>query len=161
MVLCRVTFQLLRKHIMSVETNSVSRLEISAELAQQMIEQCIGYAKERQWEICATICDPRGHPVVLQRTNNVVVPAIQYAVDKAWTAATLGTSTEAFYERAASRPALAMGLSNRERVLVFPGGFPVLDNGICIGGLGVSGAKDEEDVEIATRIIEQYGFKWS
>ncbi len=146
---------------MSGETTSVSRLEISADLAQRMVAHCIDYAKQRQWDICATICDPRGHPVVLLRTDHVVVPAIQYAVDKAWTAATLGTSTEAFYQRAASRPALAMGLSNRERVLVFPGGFPILDNGICIGGLGVSGAKDEEDVEIATTIIEQNGFNWS
>lgn len=146
---------------MGVETITVKRLEINAELAQRMVAQCIDFASQRQWEICATICDPRGHPVVLLRTDNVVVPAIQYAVDKAWTAATLGTSTEAFYERAASRPALAMGLSNRERVLVFPGGYPILENGICIGGLGVSGAKDEEDVEIATTVIEQNGFKWS
>ena len=73
---------------------------------------------------------------------------------------TLSTTTEALYERAASRPALAMGFSNRERVLLFPGGFPLLDDGICIAGLGVSGAKDEEDVEIATSIIEKNGFSW-
>lgn len=138
----------------------LTRQEITADLAQLMVTQCIDYARARQWEICATICDPRGHPVVLMRTDYVVVPAIQYAIDKAWTAATLQTTTEAFYTRAASRPALAMGISNRERVLVFPGGFPILDDGVCLGGLGVSGAKDEEDVEIASSIIEKHGFRY-
>jgi len=140
--------------------NTVSRVEIKADLAQQMVMECIEYAKARQWDICATICDPRGHLVALARTDNVVVPAIQYSIDKAWTAATLNTTTEALYERAASHPALAMGFSNRERVLLFPGGFPILGNGICVAGLGVSGAKDEEDVEIATAVIEKNGFLW-
>jgi len=145
---------------MSGTNSTLSRVEIKAELAQQMVMECLDYARARQWEICATICDPRGHLVALARTDNVVAPAIQYAIDKAWTAATLATTTEALYERAASRPALAMGFSNRERVLLFPGGFPILDDGICIAGLGVSGAKDEEDVEIATSIIEKNGFHW-
>jgi len=138
--------------------STVSRVEIKAALAQQMVSECIDYARAHRWEICATICDPRGHLVALARTDHVVAPAIQYAIDKAWTAATLGTTTEALYERAASRPALAMGFSNRERVLMFPGGFPIVSDGICIAGLGVSGAKDEEDVEIATSIIEKNGF---
>jgi len=119
--------------------STVSRVEIKAALAQQMVSECIDYARAHRWEICATICDPRGHLVALARTDHVVAPAIQYAIDKAWTAATLGTTTE-------------------ERVLMFPGGFPIVSDGICIAGLGVSGAKDEEDVEIATSIIEKNGF---
>jgi len=145
---------------MSDIKSTLTRHEITAELAQQMVLECLDYAKANQWEICATICDPRGHLVALARTDHVVAPAIQYAIDKAWTAATLRTTTEALSERAASRPALAMGFSNRERVLVFPGGFPIIENGICIAGLGVSGAKDEEDVEIATSVIVKNGFVW-
>lgn len=145
---------------MSSTSRSITHEEISADLAMQIVQSCIGYAHTKKWQICASVCDTKGHPVVMARTDYVVVPAIQYAIDKAWTAATLGTTTEAFYERAASRPALAMGLSNRERVLVFPGGFPILDDGVCIGGLGVSGARDEEDVEIATTVIEQHGLSW-
>ncbi len=145
---------------MSGNNSTVSRNEIKAELAQQIVMECLDYARAHHWEICATICDPRGHLVALARTDYVVVPAIQYAIDKAWTAATLGTTTEALFERAASRPALAMGFSNRERVLMFPGGFPIIGDGICIAGLGVSGAKDEEDVEIATSVIAKHGFSW-
>lgn len=141
--------------------NTVERVEISADLAQRMVLDCIDYAKKKRWDICATICDPRGYLVALTRTDSVVVPAIQYSIDKAWTAATLSTSTQAFHERAMSNPALAMGLANRERVLVFPGGYPIFENDVCLGGLGVSGAQDEEDIEIATTVIEKYGFSWS
>ena len=70
----------------------------------------------------------------------------------------MGVTTEAFYKRAQSKPALAMGLTNRPRVLVFPGGLPIKLNGELLGGLGVSGAQDEEDVLIAQNAIKEIGF---
>ena len=107
--------------------------------------------------VCAVVCDPRGHLVALARTDQVMPPAIQFAIDKAWTSANFSISTQGLYERVAAKPPVAMGFANRDRVLFFPGGIPVFDNGICIAGMGVSGAKDQEDIDIATTVIKESG----
>ncbi len=135
----------------------INRAEISGELALRLVADCVAFAGERGWEICAAVCDPRGALVALLRTDHVVVPAIDFAIDKAFTAATLKKSTRSFFERADSNPALKLGLTNRPRMLVFPGGFPIFCDGDCIGGLGVSGAQDHEDVECAVAVIEGAG----
>jgi uncharacterized protein GlcG (DUF336 family) len=137
----------------------VERTEISGELALRLVSDCVRFAGARGWEVCAAVCDPRGALVALLRTDHVVMPAIEFAIDKAYTAATLKTSTQDFFKRAESRPALKLGLANRPRILVFPGGYPVFHDDVCIGGLGVSGAQDQEDVECAVSVIEGAGLQ--
>lgn len=123
-----------------------------------MVGHAIQLATQKSVEVCAVVCDPRGHQVALARTNNVMVPAIQYSIDKAWTASNFSISTQGLYERVSVKPPVAMGFANRDRVLFFPGGFPIFENGICIGGLGISGAKDQDDIDIAQTAIEKFGF---
>lgn len=134
---------------------TVSTEHIASETALEIVTRCVAYASARDWEIAGAACDASGAPVAMLRTDNVVTPAIGFAVDKAFTAATLRRTTESFAERALSRPALQLGLTNRERVLVFPGGVPIIHNGSVVGGLGVSGAQDEEDVECAAAILAE------
>ena len=138
--------------------STITREEIAAEAGLRLVEAAVARARDEGLEVCAALCDPRGHLVALARTDNVVAPAIEYAIDKAWTAATLNRSTEGFFERAHARPALGMGLANRPRVLVFPGGQPIRRGDACLGGLGVSGAQDHEDVAIACAVIAEAGF---
>lgn len=135
---------------------SFARYEIDSALAYQMVGNAIDLARQKQLEVCAVVCDPRGHLVALARTDNVMAPAIQYAIDKAWTAANFAISTQGLYERVSQKPPVAMGFSNREQVLFFPGGFPMFDEHVCIGGLGISGAKDQDDIDIATTTIMKF-----
>ncbi|MDD9908190.1 MAG: heme-binding protein [Ahrensia sp.] len=137
---------------------SIIRHEIAATTARDIVAAAVDYAAGKGWAVCAAICDPRGHMVSLARSDEVIAPAIQFAIDKAYTSGTLGKSTQAFFGRATARPALAMGLANRERILVFPGGIPIISAELCLGGLGVSGAQDEEDVECARTVLERFGF---
>ena len=137
---------------------SIERREINASLALQMVGGAIQLAEQKNVQICAAVCDPRGHLVALARTDNAMVPAIQYAIDKAWTSANFAISTTGLYERVAVKPAVSMGFANRDRVLFFPGGFPIFENDLCVGGLGISGAKDQDDIDIAQGTIEKFGF---
>ncbi len=135
---------------------SIERREITSNLAFQMVGSAIQLAEQKNVEVCAAICDPRGHLVALARTDNVMAPAIQYSIDKAWTAANFAISTQGLYERVSVKPAVSMGFSNRDRVLFFPGGFPIFEGDKCIGGLGISGAKDQDDIDIAQATIEKF-----
>ena len=135
----------------------IIRNEIYSELALRMVGKATKLAVEMGVNVCAVVCDPRGHLVALARTDQVMPPAIQFATDKAWTAANFSISTQGLHERVAPKPAVAMGFANRDRVLFFPGGIPIFEGNTCIGGLGVSGAKDQEDIDIATAAIEESG----
>ena len=135
-------------------TVSYQSKAITADAALTLVTAAVAHAKSRGWEVCAAVCDPAGHLVAVLRTDRVVVPAIEFAIDKAYTAATLRTTTLAFHERAESKPPLKQGLTNRPRILVFPGGLPITDGEEVIGGIGVSGAADMEDVECAEMALE-------
>ena len=135
---------------------SIERREINSALAHEMVGSAIQLATEMSVEVCAVVCDPRGHLVAFSRTDNVMVPAIQYAMDIAWTAANFSISTIGLYERVSVKPPVAMGFANRDRVLFFPGGLPIFEGDKCIGGLGISGAKDQDDIDIATTTIEKF-----
>ena len=134
-----------------------TRTELSADAALKRVKSAIAFAEKNGWQICAAACDSRGVALAMWRTDRVIDPAIGFAADKAYTAAVLRRPTAAFAERALSRPPLALGLANRDRLLVFPGGLPVMMDSVCIGGLGVSGAADEEDVQCALHALAEAG----
>jgi uncharacterized protein GlcG (DUF336 family) len=55
-------------------------------------------------------------------------------------------------------PSLALGLSTRQRLLTWGGGLPILKDGICNGAIGVSGAKDFQDIDCAKAALVAAGF---
>lgn len=137
---------------------SVTRLEISAQDALGLASKAIEHARAHGWEITVAVCDPRGDLVAFLRTDDVVPPAIGFALDKAYTAATLRKSSQAFGERMASSASLSLGLGTRDRLLSWAGGVPIFENGVCIGGIGVSGAQDHQDVACAEAAISASGY---
>lgn len=127
----------------------VRQTRLSCATAESLAQLSIDYAKANNWDICVAVCDPDGTLLTMRRTDGVIIPAIEFAIDKAYTAATLRKSTQDFFERAEAKPSLKAGLANRDRIMLFPGGVPVVVDEQHVGGIGVSGAQDYEDVEIA------------
>jgi uncharacterized protein GlcG (DUF336 family) len=69
-------------------------------------------------------------------------------------------STAAFAEWMASSASVTLGLSTRTRLLPWAGGLQVVQDGKVVGGLGVSGAKDVEDIACAQSALTAFGFGW-
>lgn len=138
---------------------TVTRHEISADEGLVMVQAAVAHAKANGLEITAAVCDPRGGLVAFLRTDQVIAPAEGFALDKAYTAATLRKASGAFGERMAGKPTLSLGVGTRERLITWHGGVPIFDGGLCIGGIGVSGAADHEDVECAEAAIRAAGFQ--
>jgi uncharacterized protein GlcG (DUF336 family) len=138
----------------------VSVQVLSAAISLRLVTDCIEYARSRSLQVAAAVVDPWGHLIAFLRTDGVIPPAVEFATDKAYTAATLRRSTEAFFERADSSPSLRLGLTTRSRLMVWSGGLPLFAAGECVGGLGVSGARDVEDVECAKAAIRAAGLAW-
>ena len=85
---------------------------------------------------------------------------LEFALDKAYTAATMRKGTEAFFERMTSSPSLTLGFQNRARLMVWGGGLPIVHEGAVVGGIGVSGAQDFEDVACAKAALAAQGLGW-
>jgi uncharacterized protein GlcG (DUF336 family) len=137
--------------------NTICRNDISPEAAQALVDAAIAHAQLNDWEVAVAVVDRTGLLVAFRRTTDVTVPAIDFAMDKAYTASTLRRSTKDFFERSQTSPSLAAGLANRPRLMLWSGGLPLYDAGRCIGGIGVSGAKDFQDVECAEIAMAKLG----
>ena len=136
---------------------SLTRKEIAPSTALRMVTDALDHARANGWQVAAAVVDPHGHLVAFCRSERCAAPVGPFAIDKAYTAGTLGKSTRAFGERMASSPTLGLGLSTRERLLAWGGGVAIWEGEDCIGGLGVSGARDEEDIACAEAAIRAAG----
>lgn len=133
---------------------------LSSDGALGLLYAALERAKADGLSVAVCICDMQGHVMASARMDGVTPPILGFAEDKAFTAATMRRSTAAFAERMGSSPSLTLGLSTRTRLLPWGGGLPVVHEGQVIGGIGVSGGKDFEDIACAEAALSQAGLGW-
>ena len=77
------------------------------------------------------------------------------AKSKAYTAMRMELTTQAFHDRLV-RENLSIADFCDPGFSTLPGGVPVFDEtGRCIGGVGISGRKPQEDAELAERLAQK------
>jgi len=124
----------------------VVRREVGLELAQACLEGVRAEAERRGVAMGAAVVDLGGRLVAGLRMDGAQLPALDLAIDKAYTAVSFGFPTE--FWAASTRPDGAdWGLSTTlgGRIVVFAGGLPIRSDGALAGGLGVSGAASAVD----------------
>ena len=57
--------------------------------------------------------------------------------------------SHAWYDFIKDDPPLLHGIVKTPRLIVFGGGYPVMDCGVLVGGIGVSGGHYEQDMAVA------------
>ena len=138
----------------------VTLSSISTKAARDILASVIEEAEALKLSVAVVVTDLYGHVVASARMDGVSPTVLGFAEDKAYTSSNMKRSTEAFAERMASSDSLKMGLSTRPRLLVWGGGLPIFYDNQLVGGLGISGAKDHEDIAIGKKILTHYGFAW-
>jgi uncharacterized protein GlcG (DUF336 family) len=133
---------------------------LSCVAARQIVDAALAEASRQGLCVAISVVDVQGNTLSSARMEAATPPILTFAEDKAYTAATMRRTTAAFAERMASSPSLALGLSTRARLLPWGGGLPIVHDGKVIGGIGVSGAKDVEDVACAQTALAEAGFGW-
>ena len=133
---------------------------ISSAAAADLVRIAIGEAERNGWSVAVCVTDPHGAILAAQRMDQATPPILDFARDKAMTAATMRKSTQAFAERMASSPSLTLGLSTRQGLLAWGGGLPIVADGAVVGGIGVSGARDHEDIACAEQALTALGMGW-
>lgn len=133
---------------------------LSSATACRLVEAALAQAAREGLGIAVCVADMQGHPLATARMDGVTPPILGFAEDKAYTAATMRRATTEFAERMASSPALTLGLSTRQRLLAWGGGLPIVHAGTVIGGIGISGAKDHQDIACAEAALTAVGLDW-
>ena len=132
--------------------------------AKQMAASAIARAHEAGIAIAVAVADTGGHLIVLERMDGGRFHTVHSATTKAVCAASNRRATSA--QGAQAQPldvAHAIGLAlaaGPERWTAMEGGVPVLVDGQCIGGVGVSGGDWETDLRIAKAAVESIGVSW-
>jgi uncharacterized protein GlcG (DUF336 family) len=122
---------------------------ISVEAAALAVQAAVRKAAELGCKVNAAIVDSGGNLVAFLRMPGAFLHSIEIAQDKAYTAASFGMPTGDFYKLIESDPALRDGLLERPRMTAFGGGHPIISDGMLLGGIGVSGASDDQDSQCA------------
>lgn len=133
---------------------------LSASTAFRLVEHCTAYASERDWAIACVVCDPGGVVQASLRLDGVGPHILEFATDKAYTAALMRMSTRDYFEKTRQKDDSRMVLANRTRLIVWGGGLPIVHDGIVVGGIGVSGVKDFEDIECAEAALKALGLEF-
>ena len=97
-----------------------------------------------------TLVDPSGVLAAFLRMPGAPLHSVDIAIDKAYTAVSFGLPTSRWTEVLQSHsPAVRDGLVQRPRFVAFGGGLPIVEDGKCIGAIGVSGGSEQQDEQIA------------
>lgn len=99
------------------------------------------------WHVTIAVVDDGGHLLWLQRMDGAAPVSAHIAPAKARTAA-VGRRESRVYEESINQGRFAF-LSAPTLEGMLEGGVPVLIGGQCVGAVGVSGVKSDQDARIA------------
>ena len=112
-------------------------------------------ALKNNWPVTIAIVDDGGHLLALQRLDGAAPVSAHIAPAKAHTAA-LGRRETKVYEDVINGGRTSF-LSAPEIKGMLEGGVAIIKDGQCIGAVGVSGVKSNEDAQVAKAGIAAIG----
>jgi uncharacterized protein GlcG (DUF336 family) len=136
-------------------TNKTEQIvSLTPHAAREIVDVALDLAAKQGLTIHATVVDAAGHVLVYQRMSGAPLPARVFSERKAVTALSFKRSTALWKERLASNPHLAAGLSQHPQVAMIGGGEPVVIDGQVVGAIGIAGASEEQDIELARAALQ-------
>lgn len=140
-------------------TIAVPQATISHEAALAAVQAAVGTGLALGCRVNAAVVDAGGNLVAFLRAPGAFLHSITIAQDKAYSAAGFGLPTATLFDLIKDNPALREGLTQRPRLVAFAGGFPVRVDGQVVGGIGVSGASEEQDCQCARAGLAAIGLQ--
>jgi glc operon protein GlcG len=120
---------------------------------QAMMAAAKAEAVANKWNVTIAIVDDGGALLHLERMDGPPALSSEVATAKARTSALMRRPSKFWEERLAERPAFL----RFPEILPLQGGLPILHDGECVGGIGVSGVQSHEDEQVAQAGITALG----
>lgn len=136
---------------------AVPQATVSWEGAHAAVEAAVKEAEALGVRINVGVADAAGNLVAFLRMPGAFPQSISIAIDKAYTSAGFGFPTGKWMDICAGNEGMKLGFSAQPRLIVFGGGLPIRVEGQLIGGIGVSGASEEQDSICARAALRAIG----
>ena len=136
----------------------VSRRHLSLDLALSLLARVREEAETRDLSLAAAVVDTAGHVLASQRMDGTALGAIQLALGKAYTAAAWATPSGEFAQSTQPGGDDWGWNTTDARIVVYPGGIPLLVDGEIVGAIGASGGTAAEDEECVMAASSALGF---
>ncbi|MGA8705989.1 MAG: heme-binding protein [Steroidobacteraceae bacterium] len=123
--------------------------------ARRALDACARDLARRGLAAVITVADDHGELIALMRMDGAPLSAIVIATNKAWTAAReRRASAEVGLAARHPETGFDIGYYGDWRYVGWGGGVPVLIGGAVAGAVGVSGAPEAVDIEVAALGVE-------
>ena len=113
----------------------------------RILEHARAEARAHQWLMTIAVVDDGGHPLGLERMDGAAPVSAYIAMEKARTSA-MGRRPSAAYEEMINGGRTAF--LSAPMTAMLGGGVPIVVAGEVVGAVGVSGAKPNEDAQVAS-----------
>ena len=137
--------------------SSFEKRSIAAESALVAVQGAVAKAKQLGHSMSIAVCDEAGIVKLAYRMDGASQSTLHIARDKAYTCASHGMATHALWDFIKNDPPLQHGFPSCPRIVVFGGGYPILQDGQLIGAIGVSGGHYSDDMEVARAGLSAIG----
>jgi len=127
-----------------------TRPELTLADCEKISAAAFAEAKRNKWVVAVAILDDGGHLLHFSRMDGASPANAAIAVEKGRTAAMSRRTSGSWQERVQTR----RELMKMPGILPVQGGVPILVDGTCVGGVGVSGVQSHEDEQVARAGIE-------
>ena len=134
--------------------SSISKRCIDLRSAYAAMGAALAKAKELGVTISVAITDPDGSIKTSARMDGSSPLIAELALNKAYTAASLGMASHEVHEFVKNDPPLHHGFSQYPRIIIFGGGYPIKEGAEIVGAIGVSGAHYNQDMACAMAGLE-------
>lgn len=126
--------------------------------ASAIVEGCQAFAADKGWKLNIAVYDQGKNLIAFVRMDGAQLGSIDIAQWKANAAAAFPRPTKGASETAREFPAIG----HAPNIAIFEGGEAIFtEDGVHIGGVGVSGARGSEDAECARAGIDAAGLKYA
>lgn len=136
---------------------SIVKRSIDLETARRAVAAAVAKSVEMKKTMCIAVTDETGLLKAFERMDLAPQLSVEIAQNKAFTAASYRMPTHVWYEFIKNDPPLLHGITHTPRLIIFGGGFPILEDGQVIGAIGVSGGHYTEDMEVCKAALAAIG----
>ncbi len=134
--------------------NGVARATLSVDAIQTMLNAGVARAKALNVKVHICIMDAAANVAGFISFDGAPLIAATTEKRKAMTAVHTGMTTEAWKNYVNSIPASELKIIDSiEGYIAAKGGYPVIEDGFVLGGIGISGANQEIDADIAEAML--------
>lgn len=128
-----------------------TRPELTLEDCEKISAAAQAEARRNKWLVAIAILDDGGHLLHFARMDGATPANARIAIEKGRTAAESRRTSGSWEERVKAGRTSMLRMPG---ILPVQGGVPIVADGVCIGGVGVSGVQSHEDEQIAQAGID-------